>query len=311
MFPVADGVSISQANVGYAPVTSSENGVLLYWAGNAAGGKNQMIWYDRTGKVLGAAGAPGVIFAPAISWDEKAVAFTANRGGWGIWLRDLARATDTRFTAGGGVAIASSWSPKGDRLVFTLSGTGAFGTLYQKAASGSGQAELLFPTTNNDRSEQWSRDGRFIVFTRIAPKTNLDVWVTPIGESTSIERKPFTFLQTEFNEFQGQLSPDSRWMAYTSDESGQREVYVRSFPSGDLKSKISTTGGEQPRWRGDGNELFYAAADGKMTAVAVKAVAGPKPSFEPSVPVQLFDSHMCVVRGVKSISAGLWVIIRS
>jgi len=129
-------------------------------------------------------------------------------------------------------------------------------------------------------------------YTRINPETNLDVWVLPLIEATSSDRKPLAFLQTKFNESQGQLSPDSHWMAYTSDESGQREVYVRPFPPGDGWWRISTAGGEQPRWRGDGKELFYAAANGKMTAVPVKALLGSKPSFEPGVPIPLFDSHM-------------------
>ncbi|HEV2201501.1 MAG TPA: hypothetical protein VGR73_16905 [Bryobacteraceae bacterium] len=90
----------------------------------------------------------------------------------------------------------------------------------------------------------------------------------------------------------GQLSPDSRWMAFTSDRSGRREVYVRPFPPGDGEWTISIAGGEQPRWRGDGKELFFVAADGKMMAVPVKAVAGTKPSFEAGTPVALFDAHM-------------------
>src|SRR5262249_32650282 len=126
-----------------------------------------------------------------------------------------------------------SWSPKGDSIAFTSVGTGAFGTLYQKVTSGSGPAERLIPTTtSSDRSEQWPRDGRFITYTRINSKTNLGVWVLSLGEGTSTDRKPLAFLQTEFNETQGQLSPDSHWMAYTSDESGEREVYVRPFPPG-------------------------------------------------------------------------------
>src|SRR5262249_43223409 len=131
---------------------------------------------------------------------------------------------------------------------------------------------------------------------------NLDLWVFPLGEGFGADRKPVLFLQTEFNEFQGQLSPDSRWMAYTSDESGLREVYVGPFPPGDGKWKISTAGGEQPRWRGNGKELFYAAADGKMTAVAVKT-APPKRSFEPGVPVPLFDSHIVSAGSIAGVSS--------
>jgi hypothetical protein len=105
-------------------------------------------------------------------------------------------------------------------------------------------------------------------------------------------QKPVPFLRSEFNEVLGQLSPDSHWMAYTSDESGRREVYLRSFPDGERQWNISIPVGEQPRWRADGKELFFVGADGKMMAVALKAVAGTKPSFEPGAPKPLFEAHL-------------------
>ena len=126
---------------------------------------------------------------------------------------------------------------------------------------------------------QWSRDGRFIVYFEHDPKNKCDLWVLP-AEGAAADRKPIPFLRTEFNELFGQLSPDSHWMAFTSDRSGRREVYVRPFPPGEGEWTISIAGGEQPRWSGDGKELFFEAADGKMMAVPVKAVAGAKPSFE-------------------------------
>ena len=140
--------------------------------------------------------------------------------------------------------------------------------------------------------DQWSRDGRFIVYSENDPKTKQDLWVLPAGEGVPRDRQPIPFLQTEFNELKGQLSPDSHWMAYTTDESGQREVYVRPFPASDGKWRISTAGGEQPRWRGDGKELFFVGADGTMTAVAVKAATGPTSSFEAGTPVPLFETHI-------------------
>jgi hypothetical protein len=100
------------------------------------------------------------------------------------------------------------------------------------------------------------------------------------------------FLQTDFSELQGQISPDGHWMAYSSDESGSREVYVRPFPAAEGKWRISIAGGIQPRWRGDSRELFFVGADGKMNAVTVKAVSGAKPSFEASAPLPLFDAHI-------------------
>src|SRR5438552_14112577 len=114
-----------------------------------------------------------------------------------------------------------------------------------------------------------------------------------------MERKPVPFLRSEFNELHGQLSPDSQWMAYTSDESGQREVYVRPFPAADAQWRISIAGGEQPRWRGDGQELFFLGPAGKMMAVAIKtgvpSEPGTKPSFEPGVPQPLFEAHLAQI----------------
>jgi eukaryotic-like serine/threonine-protein kinase len=134
---------------------------------------------------------------------------------------------------------------------------------------------------------QWSRDGRFIVYTQVESQTNRDIWVLPIDGSKP--GQPVAFLHTNANEFLGQLSPNSKWMAYTSDESGRREVYVRAFPSGQNLTSISLAGGEAPRWRVDGRELFFVAADGRMNAVPVNS-AGSK--FESGTPVPLFIANL-------------------
>ena len=272
VFPIADGVRLA-TNITYTPVTASDSGVLVYQSGSAAGGgSSQIAWYDRSGKLLGPLIAPGAI-EPAISPDEKTVVFERMSGaGFDLWLRDLARGTETRFTSDSSRNVTPFWSPKSDRIVFASDRRGVM-NLFQKVASGSGQDELLLTTGYTKNSTQWSRDGRFVVYIEIDPKTKFDLWVLPM-EGSERERKPIPFLRTEFNEIMGQLSPDSHWMAYTSDQSGQREVYVRPFPPADGQWTISVAGGEQPRWRGDGKELFYVAADGKMMAVPIKASAG-------------------------------------
>jgi Tol biopolymer transport system component len=290
--PIAEDVAVS--NTGYEPITAAENGVLLYQSGGT-GGSNQIVWYDPAGKLLGPASAPGTVRTPSISPDEKMIAFTQGPTPptSDIWLRDLARGTNTRFTFDALGNFEPFWSPKGDRIVFASSRGNKNQNLYQKPVSGSSQDELLLSTRYAKVPDQWSRDGRFIVYSELDPKTGWDLWVLPVGAlSGPGSGKPIAFLQTEFNESHGQLSPDSRWMAYSSDESGQREVYTRPFPASDGKWRVSTAGGDQPRWRGDGKELFFAGADGKMMAVAVKAVAEPKPSFETGAPVPLFESHI-------------------
>jgi hypothetical protein len=150
---------------------------------------------------------------------------------------------------------------------------------------------------------QWSRDGRFIVFHRFDPKTKRDLWVLPMDSPVS-DRKPIPFLQSEFEELLGQLSPDSRWMAFTSDRSGRREVYVRRFHfptatsvgAGEADYTISIAGGAQPRWRGDGEELFFVGADGKIMAASVKSallsVTGAPSPFETGEPTALFEAHL-------------------
>jgi Tol biopolymer transport system component len=205
-----------------------------------------------------------------------------------LWLRDLTRGTEQRLTNSAPSNVAPFWSPKGDRIVFASSRSGTL-NLYQKAANGTGKDELLLANGNFKHPTQWSRDGKFIVYSENDPKTRRDIWVLPIDGGT--QRKPIPFLRSEFNEFQGQLSPDSHWMAYTSDKTGQREVYVVAFPTGESEARISIDGGEQPRWRGDGKELFFIGADAKMMVVAVKAVPG-KPSFEPGAPQPLFEARL-------------------
>jgi len=299
VFPVAEGVSLTSNNT-YLPAAVSDNGVLLYETGGAAGGTNQIGWYDRTGKSLGPVGMPGAVFDPAISPDEKSIMFRRNSPThFDLWVRDLSRGTETRFTSDVSFNIAPVWSPKGDRIVFASLRKSPY-NLYKKAASGSAQDELLLPNTVADFPEQWSRDGRFIVYAEADPKNKYDLWVLPTGDGTA-DRKAMPFLRTEFDELLGQLSPDSHWMAFTSDRSGQREVYVRPFPPSDGEWTISIAGGQAPRWRGDGKELYFEAADGKMMAVPVKAVAGPKPSFEAGTPAALFDAHMAT-----NVNSGLF-----
>ncbi|MBZ5634483.1 MAG: hypothetical protein LAO55_15275 [Acidobacteriia bacterium] len=296
-FPVAEGVALAQNN--FAPVSVSDNGVLLYWTGgtggNALGGNNQMVWYDRGGKLLETVGAPGNVLMPAISPNEKTIAFSRLAGGGNrdIWSRDLDRQNEQRLTTNASFNGLPFWSPKGDRIVFGSSRGGTLGDIYLRA-SASGQDEPLLATPNQKSVDQWSRDGRFIVYSENDPKTKGDLWVLPVGEDGKPSGKPVQFLHSEFNEIQGQLSPDSRWMAYTSDKTGTREVYVQPFPAADNEMRISIAGGDQPRWNRDGKELFYLATDGKITAVPIIVSAGPKPSLKAGTPAALFDAHIAI-----------------
>jgi Tol biopolymer transport system component len=286
--PLAEGVSTNSSF--YAPVTASETGLLLYEGRDAAAGGNfQLAWYDRGGKLLGLVGAPGYTTAPAISPDEKSVAFRRTYGSQAaLWIRDLTRGVEQRFTT---VRFSDLpiWSPKGDHIAFSASSNSSIYNLYQKTVGGTGQDELLLATGTAEYMSQWSRDGRFIVYRENSPNTKWDVWVLPMLSGT--ERKPIAFLHSEFNEVHPQLSPDSLWMTYTSDESGRREVYLRPFPGGEIQRQISIAGGEQARWRGDGRELFFVSGDGKMMAVPVETMADKK-TLDVGEPQPLFDAQL-------------------
>jgi Tol biopolymer transport system component len=291
VFPVQDGVSRIGA---FMPVTVSANGLLIHGTGSG-GASNQIVWYDRTGKLVSQVSAPGEVWEPSISPDEKTVAFARFTGANSdIWLRDVATGVDRRLTTDASRNDTPIWSPKSDFIVFRSLRSGQQ-QLHRRAASGSGQDELIPTDMNQKNPTQWTRD--FMVYTDNDPKTQMDIWYLPAGESAG---KPAAFIRTQFVESQGQVSPDGRWMAFSSDVAaqGQRDVYVRPFPTGDGESRISTTGGEQPRWRGDGNELFFVRADGKMMSVAVKAAPSAKPVF--GSPTPLFDSHIAVNTGTSA-----------
>jgi eukaryotic-like serine/threonine-protein kinase len=185
------------------------------------------------------------------------------------------------------------WSPDGRRVVWASNRSGAF-DLYVKSANGAEPEQLLVRMgAPAGWPEDWSRDGRFIIYQIPGAKTGQDLWIVPQpvqGESS--DRKPFPYLQTEFDERHGRFSPDSRWVAYSSNESGRDEVYVQSFPVPGAKFPISAGGGMEPQWRKDGTELFYISEDRTLMAVPVKIassaseplqVGQAKPLF--SVPV--------------------------
>ena len=282
-FRVAEQVGYFRlSNEAYFSV--SDTGVLVYQSGGTA--RTQLVWVDRSGKQLGSPGPPGDYLSLALSPDEKRVAierFDALTGTPDIWLLDLARGISSRFTSDPAYDDYPVWSPDGSRIVFASNRDGAW-NLYQKLSSGAGSEEALLKSSDQKRPNDWSLDGRFILYQQLSPDTQWDLWVLPLFG----DRQPIPFLQTKFNEQRGVFSPDARWIAYESDDSGSFQVCVRSFPPSGGKSQISSEGGRWPRLRRDGKELFYLAANGKLMAVEVKANAS---GFEFSVPKPLFEAH--------------------
>ena len=261
----------------------SETGVLAYRSGFSD--SSQLIWFDREGKQLSTVGPAGGHNSPWLSPDEKRVAFGRQEpqgGGSDIWLIELARGNLNRFTFDPAGDQYPIWSHDGSRIVFSSEREGVL-NLYQKAASGAGNDEALLKSDYPKIPNDWSADGRFILYQSGGLST--DLWVLPL----SGEQKPFPFLQTEFNEGWARFSPDGQWIAYTSNESGSWQVYVQSFPASGGKWMISTDGGAQPQWRRDGKELFYISSNRKLMAVDVK---GNGSTFEAGVPKALFDLRL-------------------
>ncbi len=267
----------------------SDNGTLAYIPRSAIE-STQLSWIDRTGKQLESISVAKddelLRLSDAefgkLSPDGKRVAIRlldANGKG-DIYVLDLARGARTRVTLDPGDDNSPVWSPDGTRLVWVSTRGGAT-ALYQKLASGAGQEELLLKSDVPVTSYDWSSDGRFISYMRYDPQTNADIWVLPLEG----DRHPIPFLQTPFREVKGRFSPDGRWIAYQSNETGVFETYVQPFPASGGKWQVSTQSGSTPLWRGDGNELFYHSDDGKQMAVEVK---GGK-TFAPGLPKVLFD----------------------
>jgi Tol biopolymer transport system component len=184
-----------------------------------------------------------------------------------IWLLDASDGTSSRLTFDPAADETPLWSPDGTRVVFQSNRKDGGSRIYQKHASGAGSDDLLLEeATGSVNVQDWSSDGRFLVYVLRGEKGHEDLWVLPMTG----DRRPFPLLQTDFNESQAQVSPNGRWIAYTSDETGRSEVYLQSFPHAGSKRQVSSAGGVQPRWRRDGQELFYLAPDAELMAVPVK-----------------------------------------
>jgi Tol biopolymer transport system component len=266
MFPIAEQVPVS-GNNGFGAFSVSENGLLVYRSGGAASDR-ELVWMDRAGKRLGVVGKPGAFFALAVSPDEKNLAVRIGSASQSdIWLQDLERGVLSRFTFRSGINRSPVWSPDGNRVIFASDAPGAGSTdIYQKPAGGNGQEELLLHSGINGFPDDWSPDGKWIVYQQTGQKTATDLWLLPL----SGDRKPVPYLQTPFDETSARFSPDGRWMAYQSNESGLFQIYVQSVPPSGAKYQISSSGGTVPYWRRDGKELFYVSVDQKLMAAPVK-----------------------------------------
>ena len=271
----------------------SQTGVLAY---RPMGGTQRLTWLDRSGRTLESIGPPGYYLNPALSPDEKRVAVARldpETGAQSIWLIELARGIASRFTFDRSLDDRPLWSPDGSRVVFE-SNRGGTSNFYEKASNGTGRDDLLLGTVGVGGTPlDWSRDGGFLLYAPgiLDSSAKRGLWMLPLTG----DRTPVPLAQPEaadmrsrvsLDDGQSRLSPDGRWIAYAGRESGEREVYVRPFPSGEGKWQVSAHGGWEPQWRGDGKELFYLA-DQTLMSVAIKADS----TFEPSAPTVLFETR--------------------
>ncbi|HKA20715.1 MAG TPA: protein kinase [Blastocatellia bacterium] len=263
----------------------SDNGVLAYQSGSI---QSQLVWVDRTGKKLQRVGEPDTYASVVLSANGQRAAvgmFDADGRHSDVWLLDLTRGSKTRLTFDPLSDSAPVWSPDGTRVAFYSNrGVDRHMNLFVSTTSAAGNDKLLLASDSDDVPTSWSRDGQSILFIRYG-KVHSGIWLMPLAGDS----QPKALIQsTAFDLASGAFSPNGRFIAYASNESGRFEVYVQSFPPTGDKLMVSSGGGGMPLWRSDGGELFYLTGQGKIMAAQIKV--GPK--VEIGVPQELFQTRI-------------------
>ena len=303
-FPIADRVDYLPGSA-QGQFSVSQTGVLAYYPGGSSL-RSQLTWFDRSGKAVETVGGPAVMQAAALSPDGTTIAFDRldeRSGTYDLWLHDLALDRDSRLTFDPGNEMYPVWSRDGKSILFSSDRTGRF-SLYRKAANGSEKGELLYQRDGVTVPTDVSGTA-LVLFTNTAVQTGNDVWSLSLAGG----RRADPLLRGTFSESHARLSPDGRWLAYESDESGLAQVYVQPFPRAGGKWQVSAQGGSRPLWSREGKELFYLSADGTVMALEVRGGAGfqhrvPKPLFRvrmpPAAPFEISadGKRFLILRGV-------------
>jgi Tol biopolymer transport system component/DNA-binding winged helix-turn-helix (wHTH) protein len=279
--PVIVARSLASDSVtGTAAFSASRDGLIAYRS--TASGERQLIWFNRAGMELGKVGAPDPQLSNiAISPDGMRVAVERDlQGNTDVWILDGARAT--RLTMAPGFDRFPVWSPDGTKVILQSSPAEGAITLTETELSGSLAMRVLLRDSQIMIPCDWSPDGRFLLYFRTNPGTSADLWVLPLTDGG----EAFEFVKTDFGELWAQFSPDGRWVAYQSNETGRYEVVVRPFPASAPPVPVSVFGGAYPRWSSDGRELFFVAPDGTLMAAPVTASDA---SFSAGAPEILFQ----------------------
>jgi hypothetical protein len=295
---LADGIAFDPRR--RSGISAASTGLIAYRAGG--GSRRQLTWFDRSGSVQGTLGEPDGfnLATPRLTPDGRAVVTRVVEGNFDLWLLDGSRTT--RITFDPGRDDYEQPSPDGTVVVFRSMRTGP-GDLYAKHLGRTDPEQLILQTDETKTPSDWSADGRFLMYNSIGPQTSGDLWVLPMQG----DRTAYVFLRTPFREAYGVFSPDGRWVAYHSNESGRYEVYVRPFfepgqrdaaTPGD-QWQVSTDGGTFPRWRADGRELYYLDPSGAMMAVSITVIGNKLTRGSPQM---LFRPH--IYRGGRELQQG-------
>jgi Tol biopolymer transport system component len=286
---VAENVAYNPTiSLGRTAATVSNNGVLVFRSGEVGGLlSGQLTWFDRRGAVLGPLGPPAPIEYFAFSRDGRRLAlglYDRRSRQSDVYVMDPAVGTPIRLTFEAADEDFPLWSPQGDRVVFS---SGAV-NLRLKPSTGAADATTLLETSTIIGADAWSPDGQFLVYEVLDPRNGSDLWLLPLEG----DRRPRPLLQTQTDEYSARLSPDGRWFAYGSNESGASEVYVQPFPTTGAKWQISRGGGTWPQWRADGQELYYLSPNQTLMAVEVKGGASFQSSSTPTPLFRLASSNV-------------------
>ena len=273
--PVATQVAINAELFGNVALSETAPGLIAYRAG---AGIRQFSWFDRTGRQVGSLGGPDDAqpAVPRLSPDGRSLMFRRQLGGnTDLWSLEASRNLLRRLTSDPARDYDAAWAPGGDRIVFTSDRKGVL-DLYEASLAGgnASAATLLLETPEHKNVFDWSTDGQFVLYR--AQATGSDIWALPMtGDRTPV-------LVTRSAD-RARFSPDVRWVAYESTESGRTEVYVQSFPDATRKTQISTAGGMAPLWRGDGGELYFRSLDDRLMAARIRASGTELHTETPSV----------------------------
>lgn len=266
----------------------SERGELVYQTGSSFQ-ETQLVWKDRSGADAGPLGEPADQRESLVSADGAWVAtsIAADEGRSDIWIYDVSRNLRTRFTFEEAGDLAPIWSPDGARIAFSSDREHTSFNLYLKEVGGTGAAELIFASEMPKVPYSWTPDGKMILFTEFSPQGGGgDLYAVPVDG----DREPISLIDSEFREEHPTVSPDGRWLAYSSNESGRREVYVTTFPHRERKWQVSVEGGRQPKWTKGGSEIVYIDENyDALHAVEVSAAAG---TFNVGAVTKLFDVEL-------------------